>query len=128
MNNIIAFFSITDVISFNILAPSGPPLNCRATNISSHTVTLSWDMPVKASQNGDILSYNITCYNNDQVIASIKSIQMSISVPDLEPFTDYVCTIAAINVLGEGPTNNKCVFKTKEDGKLNILWLELKCK
>ena len=83
-------------------------------------------MPVKASQNGDILSYNITCYNNDQVIASITSIQMSISVPELEPFTDYVCTIAAINVLGEGPTSNECAFTTNEDGKLNILWLELK--
>ena len=83
-------------------------------------------MPVKVSQNGDILSYNITCYNNDQVIASITSNQTSISVPNLEPFTDYVCTIAAINVLGQGPTNNECVFRTKEDGKLNILWVEIK--
>ena len=110
----------------NILVPSGPPLNCRITKLYSHAVILSWDMPVKASQNGDILSYNITCYNNDQVIASITSNQTSISVPNLEPFTDYVCTIAAINVLGQGPTNNECVFRTKENGKLNILWVEIK--
>ena len=103
------------------LVPTGPPRNCRATSILSRSFTLSWDMPVRSSQNGNILRYNITCYINDVLSVSVTSVQTTLSLSGLTPFTEYICKIAAINVVGQGPTINGCAFKTSEDGMIILI-------
>ena len=75
-------------------------------------------MPVRSSQNGNILRYNITCYINGLLSVSDTSVPTSLSLSGLTPFTDYICNIAAINVVGQGPTINGCAFKTSEDGMI----------
>ena len=107
------------------VAPSGPPQNCINNTFNSQTVELQWEEPVRALQNGWIRGYNLTCVAYGpcaDLSANLSSTQTSTAVPTnyiidpVSPFTEYTCSLSAINEVGEGPSI-QCIFTTKQDGK-----------
>ena len=42
-----------------ILVPSAPPVDVKATALSSNSILLSWQPPPKDSWNGNLLGYKV---------------------------------------------------------------------
>lgn len=86
-------------------APTGAPVNFNA-NIEDTVLTFTWDPPAADSQNGDIVSYFLSC-SVDSVVQfelNLTSSVEEISLGVYEVSSTYTCTISASNSNGEGPT------------------------
>ena len=88
-------------------------------------MTLQWDEPEKALQNGRLIGYNLTCRKQDssETLMGLPNTRMStetmVVISNLSPYTVYNCNLSAINVVGEGPPL-QCSFATVEDSKRSI--------
>ena len=88
-------------------------------------MTLQWDEPDKALQNGRLIGYNLTCRKQDftETLMGLPNTLMStetiVFISNLSPYTVYNCNLSAINVVGEGPPL-QCPFATVEDNKRSI--------
>ena len=104
--------------------PTGRPLNCNVT-VHNDSVTLQWDEPEKALQNGRLVGYNLTCRKQDSsetlmgLPNTLMSTETMVFISNLSPYTVYNCNLSAINVVGEGPPL-QCQFATVEDSKRSI--------
>ena len=98
-----SFFSYYHAII--IIAPSGPPQNFSII-IYSRSLTLSWHLPLPSQRNGVIISYYINCSLKGIGIFNEtrnSNISSSVNVPDLVPGTEYICSVIASTVKGDGP-------------------------
>ena len=88
-------------------------------------MTLQWNEPEKALQNGLLVGYNLTCrqQGSRKTLMGLPNTQMStntmVVISYLSPYTVYYCNVSAINVVGEGPAL-QCSFATVEDSKRSI--------
>lgn len=101
-----------------IIVPTGAPLNCTVSCIESDAVDLNWSPPDELLQNGQILSYSVSCSfigNN-----SFDTVDTALSISDLDPYTTYTCNVSAVNVVGAGPVRT-CSFTTAQDSKLLLI-------
>ena len=117
-----AFFSF-------FTAPSSPPENFVALPIDPHSVNFTWDPLPLEDQNGLIVGYVI----NVTVTATGRMFQLTSStntlrVNFLEPFTIYICTIAAQTSVGLGPFSTTVAVMTPEDGTYGTICLIIICK
>ena len=91
-------------------------------------MTLRWNEPEKALQNGLLVGYNLTCrqQGSRKTLMGLPNTQMStdtmVAISNLSPYTAYNCDLSAINVVGEGPAL-QCSFATVEDSKKSIHYL-----
>ena len=88
-----------------MLAASGPPTNFSIT-ISSRSLTLSWHPPLPSQRNGVIISYYINCSSEGIVIFNEtrnSNIPNSVIVSNLVPGNEYICSVIASTVKGDGP-------------------------
>ena len=81
---------------------------------------------MRALQNGQIKGYNLTCFSDDpcanlsaNLSATRSSSNTSFNVDPVSPFTQYTCSLSAINEVGEGPPT-QCTFTTQQDGNWTV--------
>ena len=101
-----------------ISAPSGPPNSVTAMATSARSVRMTWSPPDRDQQNGIIRYYFVTLMSEAGVVTrNISSIQQTISISGLRPFTAYNCTVQAETV-GLGPFASYVQVNTPQDGKI----------
>ena len=101
-----------------LLAPSAPPEELVAGNVSSTSFVLSWSPPPTSQQNGIIRQYtiNVTEVQTGTSII-LNSTSTSVSVLSLHPYYTYECVVSAYTV-GSGPYSEVITITTSEDGML----------
>ena len=105
--------------------PTGQPTNVSATPVNSTSVTISWDPPLPAIQNGIIIAYaiNLTTVGGSGNVSQYSSDSNNITVWLLHPFTTYIYTVAAQTSVGTGPFTNNFTVMTLEDGMFTVITL-----
>jgi len=114
-------------LSYNCLLfpePASAPRNVHHRIVSSTIVSLSWDAPLQADQNGIIRQYhiNLTEVNTTRqwhLISDTNTLLLSF----LNPHYTYQYSIAAVTV-SAGPYTQQYNFTTPPDGEL---WVMSKC-
>ena len=106
----------TFLYSFLTIVPSGPPRNLATTDVTSRSISLTWDPPTAANQNGIIRSYII----NMAVLESGEKIQLmtndtKIDLELLHPYYTYSFVISAVTI-GPGPPSSVYSVTTDEEG------------
>ena len=99
-------------------APSAPPEELVAVNVSSTSFVLFWSPPPTNQQNGIIREYtvNLTELQTGNSIV-LNSTSTSVSVLSLHPYYTYKCVVSAYTV-GSGPYSEVFTITTLEDGML----------
>ena len=98
--------------------PTGPPTNVLATPTSTRSISLSWSPPRRELQNGIITHYLVTVSSAATGTIStrnVSSVQQTVSISGLSPYTVYNCTVQAETV-GLGPASDVVVVSTPQDG------------
>ena len=96
-------FTTHDQIFHNTLAPSGPPRNLQATEITESSVVIQWEEIDCLDQNGIIIRYEITL--NGSLLSSTDPGQFTSSIFNLSPETSYIITVTGVNGADNGPTS-----------------------
>jgi len=91
-----------------------------AVNVTSDSISLAWDPPTAANQNGIIRTYNI----NVTVLESRDNIQLTANNTELyldmlHPYYTYNFIISAVTI-GPGPPSSVYTITTEEEGNLNM--------
>ncbi|XP_038024383.2 phosphatidylinositol phosphatase PTPRQ isoform X4 [Anas platyrhynchos] len=90
--------------------PESAPIIKKFSNLSTTSVMLSWDPPVKPS--GVIISYDLNLFGPERNI-SFSTTNNFIILEDLVPFTLYSIYTAARTIKGSGPSS-MLLFYTDE--------------
>ena len=100
-------------------APEGAPTNVLSANITSDSLTLTWDPPPRQLQNGVIRHYIVVALELNTGINITYMVQSHtmLSVGDLHPFYSYEFSVFAVTV-EVGPSSLAHRVSTLEDGKL----------
>ena len=101
-----------------IAAPSDFPRNFSVSVVTSHSLFLVWNPPPPEDQNGVIIRYrvNITVLSTREMY-QLLSVNASITVLALRPYTSYIFNIAAETSVGVGPFSGANTVMTATDGK-----------
>ena len=109
------------VISFFMyIVPSGPPRNLATTTVTSRSISLTWDPPTAANQNGNIRSYIIimTVLETQETI-QLMSNSTEIDLEMLRPYYTYSFVISAVTI-GPGPLSTAYNVTTEHEGSLSF--------
>ena len=93
------------MIMFLHIVPSGPPSNFTIT-VNKTSLICTWDPPEESAQNGEIVSYTLTCYSGGETVINL-TLNPTVLEIDLNLFnysTTYTCSLAASTLVGTGPT------------------------
>ena len=68
-------------------------------------MSFTWDPPAESLQNGDILSYTLSCTQNLELAIRVvlESTVQEFSINLFSPGTAYQCEIYSTNIIGNGP-------------------------
>ena len=77
-------------------APSMKPVDVGITKITSTSFKLEWSKPLHIY--GTLLYYQITCIQNLNNVWISTTVNSSVDVSNLRPFTDYTCCISATSL------------------------------
>lgn len=89
-----------------------------ANNTTPYTISITWTSPPPDEQNGVITGYIINVTHADTlVVVQYHTVVTSIILMDLDPYTTYVCVVAAETSAGIGPFSHLFFVQTKEAGK-----------
>ena len=85
--------------------PSGAPEVLSATAVSSTAIDVQWSELDCALRNGDIIAYIVmrTGQVGDQQTVHVPGNQSSVTITGLDPLTEYIIRVAAVNRNGTGP-------------------------
>ena len=100
--------------------PSASPRNVVATAVSSTSINVTWDDPLEADQNGNIVMYTVVYVNLNRSADQ----QMNLSTPErqftfiaLQEYEEYSFRVAAETNAGMGPFSDSSLVFTFEDGE-----------
>ena len=97
-------------------APSGPPLNVAVTDITSTSMTVSWDPPVEP--NGKIVGYEVIYYEKDNQVTNITNVPgQRYTIEKLKPFRIYRISVACKSSGGIGRHSVEIENQTLPDGE-----------
>ena len=101
------------------LVPSGPVANITGFADGPYSVTLMWTPPPNDQHNGVLTGYviNVAILENDGHFNLISQ-NSSLKLATLKPFRTYTFAIAAMTVVGVGPTRDLITIKTPPTGKI----------
>ena len=99
------------------IVPSGIPQDVSLNNVTPYSISLMWTPPPPSQQNGAIVGYivNLTHANTLETI-QYYSIVTNVAITGLDPYTTYICVVAAETTIGVGPFSQLFFEKTKEAG------------
>lgn len=111
-------YSVTFLNFFIHVVPSGPVTNIVAEVPSSDTLILQWDFPESEDQNGIIIGYvvEINATETGETF-QLTSTLSTLTIDTLQPFTTYLCRIAARTRVGTGPYSIAITATTLQEGK-----------
>lgn len=109
------------IFFFSFIVPETSPIINTFKNLSSTSVLLSWDPPVKP--NGAIISYDLTLQGPSENYSFVTSDNYVI-LDELSPFTLYSFFAAARTIKGLGPSS-VLFFYTDESGKPESVFLPM---
>ena len=83
-----------------------PPMDFAITT-SETTLMCTWSPPDETTQNGAIISYNLICNSSNVIVIDLilKANVFEITLDLFSSTTAYVCSIAASNSAGIGPSS-----------------------
>ena len=114
----IALFDIKIKCCFNNVVPSGYPQSVQGNSTSADGIFLSWSPPADEEQNGLIVQYIINVTHADTLdTVQYFTTKTFIHITGLDPYTTYVCVVAAETSVGIGPFSHLYFIQTIEDGK-----------
>ena len=97
-------------------APSGPPLNVAVTDITSTSMTVSWDPPVEP--NGKIVGYEVIYYEKDNQERKFLNVpEQGYTIKNLKPFRIYRISVACKSSGGIGRHSVEIENQTLPDGE-----------
>lgn len=98
--------------------PSSPPENIYGEALSSASIFIMWNPPVRQHRNGIITGYviNMTILATREVLQFL-TFDSNYTVNFLQPFTVYNLIVAATTSAGIGPFSTVLTIQTLEDGK-----------
>ena len=89
----------------------------NAAASSSRSVSISWSPPQRDQRNGIVLYYLVTLTSTTgSITRNVSSVQQTVSISGLSPYTDYNCTVQA-ETIGVGPPSPVVQISTPEDGR-----------
>ena len=99
-------------------APSGPPQNFQSSEVSSRSITFTWDPPLFEEQNGVITGYiiNVTSIETEELF-ELFSDSESLTADFVRPFSSYIFKIAGQTAVGTGTFSDPITIMTPEDGR-----------
>ena len=107
------------IVIFFILVPSGPPLGVAVISHTSDSLAISWKTPEKSLWNGKLTGYRV-CYSvvneENRNCFHIVSFFLSLIIPNLQPSTKYLVTVAASTKIGFG-NKSSAISKITNGGK-----------
>jgi len=100
-------------------APTAPPEDLLATALDPRTLHISWQPPAEEDRNGIIRRYvtNITEFDTGTNF-QMESTNTEITLQNLHPFYQYLCSVAAETV-ALGPSTPVFTIEMPEDGNLH---------
>ena len=84
-------------------APTGAPDGVSEVSVTANSITVQWGEVPCMDRNGEITGYTVNATINGEIIATENVNDGSASVSGLNPSTEYIVTVAAINSAGTGP-------------------------
>ncbi len=108
---------------FPFPGPAGFPRDFMIQDTTSRTFNITWSSPDPLLQYGIITQYNLTCSETvlDRMPPSYPRTYSSppspsvVTVDDLRPSTEYMCSVIAINSAGSSDPTSDTSF-TEDDG------------
>ena len=99
------------------VAPSGPPQSITAGALNALSIEINWLPPLLPDQNGQITGYVINITSLDTGIRQqFTSVNTTLQVHSLTPYTNYICIVAARTAVGVGPFSTVINVQTPESG------------
>ena len=105
---------------FSVVAPTLPPENVHAILNKSGVIIVTWQPVAVQHRLGVIQGYKVTYTpqtNGSPMQKTVSTYNLSVVLHDLEINTLYSITVAAYTRVGQGPSSQPVVVRTKEDGK-----------
>ena len=102
------------------IVPSGFPQDISVNNTTPYSISLTWTPPPPNQQNGVIIRYvvNVTHIDTLETIQYYSTVT-SITISGLDPYTTYVCVVAAETTIGVGPfSHSSFTVQTREAGTI----------
>ena len=102
------------MLQFIYACPALPtrPVDVIISKTSHTSISLKWSRPEYV--NGTLFYYQVVCLYHQNNVSFIQTVNESITVSNLYPFTHYTCCVSATNQAGEG--NETCVETRTEQG------------
>ena len=107
-------------------APSGYPLQVAGSSTSPTTILLTWSPPSMSDHNGVLTGYVIQATEIDTqlTIQHATSVANNFTISSLNPFSNYLCTVAAKTSVGLGPFSPGEVIQTQQSGmQINYIFM-----
>ena len=108
-----------NIISYNSVVPSSPPVNVILMSAHPASLDLSWQPPPEIDQNGPITGYEIqyTMVGSNVIMNETISSGNMYTITELRPFVNYSVVMAAITVNGTGPFSSPVIELSGHEGK-----------
>ena len=92
-------------------------LSVNAT--TSTSLLVSWEAPLLADTDGDLVSFSISCNNEAHplVVLFNDGAQFSVIVFSLQPYTAYTCCVVANTTVGVVSASSCLTTTTLQDSK-----------
>ena len=105
-------------ISFHTLATDVDgiiPENFNVSDVQSRNITFSWDPP--NTNQTTIIGYTVTCNDSLSIVSqNTSSTETIVTVHDLDPFTNYNCSVFARVEGNRGNSTRNITQQTAEEG------------
>ena len=94
-----------------------PPVNITVMVISSTSLTVTWNPPPLAGQNG-VTGYQVMITAVSSTSNTVNVVGTSYTAAGLNEFQEYDIAVASVSALGVGPFSTPFRIQTLEDGML----------
>ena len=116
----IQYMDMSDYIYFPIVP--GEPQNLMIISLDSTSLMVSWEHPLPQDRNGIITDYLIYVQirdgSEDIFMRSTNSNATTFTIENLEEFTEYNISVAAVTGAGEGNKTDEVIQRTLNDSEL----------
>ena len=107
-----------------LIVPSGYPQSIIANATSPFSIVINWNPLPEEEQSGVIIGYTINVTHTDTLVTiQYFTTSTNVTITSLEPYTTYVCVVAADTAVGTGPFSHLIFVQTPEAGQYDKMQL-----